>query len=103
MCNIYEDLLAEKESDIDNIILKKETPYKRELMERVNEIAGEYVTELLGAFRKVGIDFRTTLQYSQGAALFYYQSSFVKHGSGIRGNMLLSCNIFRNSRIHIFN
>lgn len=60
MCNIYEDLLAEKESDIDNIILKKEAPYKRELMERVNEIAGEYVTELLGIFRELGIDFMTT-------------------------------------------
>lgn len=66
MCNIYEDLLVEKESDIDNIILKKETPYKRELMERVNEIAGEYVTELLGIFRELGIDFRTTFTVFAG-------------------------------------
>lgn len=50
-----------EESDIDNIILKKETPYEAELIDRVNEIAQEYVTELLGIFRELGIDFRTTL------------------------------------------
>lgn len=49
-----------EESDIDNIILKKETIYESGVVERVNEIATEYVTELLGIFRELGIDFVTT-------------------------------------------
>ena len=55
-----------EESDIDNIILKKETPYEKELIERVNEIAREYVTELLGIFRELGSDFRTTFTVFAG-------------------------------------
>lgn len=55
-----------EESDIDNIILKKECPYEQELIDRVNEMAEEYITELLGIFRELGIDFRTTLTVFAG-------------------------------------
>ena len=34
--------------------------YKQELKERVREVAIGYVTELLGRFRELGIDFNTT-------------------------------------------
>lgn len=49
-----------EEYDIDNIILKKETTFEKEVIERVNEVAEEYITELLGIFRELGIDFGTT-------------------------------------------
>ena len=45
---------------IDNIILGKNTGYMQELKERVREVTIGYVTELLGTFRELGIDFRTT-------------------------------------------
>jgi len=48
------------EEDIDNIILGKNTGYMQELKERVREVTIGYVTELLGTFRELGIDFRTT-------------------------------------------
>ena len=48
------------ESDVDNIITDKNAGFKPELIERVKEIAAKYVTELLGAFRELGIDFKTT-------------------------------------------
>ena len=46
--------------DIDNIILERGGCYKPELKERVREVAIGYVTELLGKFRELGIDFNTT-------------------------------------------
>lgn len=48
------------EEDIDNIILERGGVYKTELKERVREVAIGYVTELLGKFRELGIDFNTT-------------------------------------------
>ena len=48
------------EEDIDNIILERGGCYKPELKERVREVAIGYVTELLGKFRELGIDFNTT-------------------------------------------
>lgn len=52
--------IALDEEDIDNIILGKNTGYMQELKERVREVTIGYVTELLGTFRELGIDFRTT-------------------------------------------
>lgn len=49
-----------EESDVDNIITSKNVRFEPELTERVKEIAAKYVTELLGAFRELGIDFKTT-------------------------------------------
>lgn len=49
-----------EESDVDNIITNKNVRFEPELIERVKEIAAKYVTELLGAFRELGIDFKTT-------------------------------------------
>lgn len=49
-----------EESDVDNIITSKNVRFEPELIERVKEIAAKYVTELLGAFRELGIDFKTT-------------------------------------------
>lgn len=51
--------IALDEEDIDNIILGKNTGYMQELKERVREVTIGYVTELLGTFRELGIDFRT--------------------------------------------
>ncbi len=48
------------EEDIDNIILERGGVYKTELKERVREVVIGYVTELLGKFRELGIDFNTT-------------------------------------------
>lgn len=48
------------ETDIDNIIFEKQISFEQELVERVKEIATRYVTELLGIFRELGIDFKTT-------------------------------------------
>ena len=48
------------EEDIDNIILERGGVYKTELKERVREVVIGYVTELLGKFREIGIDFNTT-------------------------------------------
>lgn len=50
-----------EESDIDNIINGKNVKFDPVLMERVKEIAAKYVTELLGMFRELEIDFKTTL------------------------------------------
>lgn len=52
--------IALDEEDIDNIILGKNTGYMQELKERVREVTIGYVTELLGTFCELGIDFRTT-------------------------------------------
>lgn len=49
-----------EESDTDNIITGKKVRFEPELIGRVKEIAAKYVTELLGAFRELGIDFKTT-------------------------------------------
>lgn len=49
-----------EESDIDNIITGKKVRFEQELIGRVKEIAAKYVTELLGTFRELGIDFKTT-------------------------------------------
>lgn len=49
-----------EEEDIDNIILERPTNYPKDLKERVREVAIGYVKELLGTFRELGIDFRTT-------------------------------------------
>lgn len=49
-----------EESDVDSIITSKNVRFEPELIERVKEIAAKYVTELLGAFRELGIDFKTT-------------------------------------------
>ncbi|MDE8682414.1 hypothetical protein PZH33_20795, partial [Blautia schinkii] len=51
--------IALDEEDIDNIILGKNTGSMQELKERVREVTIGYVTELLGTFRELGIDFRT--------------------------------------------
>lgn len=66
-----------EESDIDNILLKKETSYEEGLIERVNEIARQYVTELLGTFRELGIDFGTTLTVFVGGGSIL-QSEFIR-------------------------
>ena len=52
--------IALDEEDIDNIFLGKNTGYMQELKERVREVTIGFVTELLGTFRELGIDFRTT-------------------------------------------
>lgn len=49
-----------EETDIDNIIRGEQVRFGEELMDRVREIAAKYVTELLGTFRELGIDFKTT-------------------------------------------
>lgn len=49
-----------EESDIDNVITGKQVRFEQELIERVKEISVKYVTELLGTFRELGIDFKTT-------------------------------------------
>lgn len=49
-----------EEADIDNIINGKQVKLKQELIDRVKEIAVKYVIELLGIFRELGIDFKTT-------------------------------------------
>lgn len=49
-----------EETDIDNIIRGEKVRFEEELMDRVREIAAKYVTELLGTFRELGIDFKTT-------------------------------------------
>lgn len=48
------------ESDIDNIITGKAARFEQGLIDRVREIAEKYVTELLGTFRELDIDFKTT-------------------------------------------
>lgn len=50
-----------EEPDIDNIIKGEKVRFEQDLIERVREIAAKYVTELLGVFRELGIDFKTTL------------------------------------------
>lgn len=49
-----------EETDIDNIITGEKVQLALELQERVKEIAVKHVTELLGIFRELGIDFKTT-------------------------------------------
>lgn len=49
-----------EETDIDNIIKGEKVRFEQDLIERVREIATKYVTELLGVFRELGIDFKTT-------------------------------------------
>lgn len=49
-----------EETDIDNIISGKQVKLKPELIDRVKEIAMKYVSELLGIFRELGIDLKTT-------------------------------------------
>lgn len=49
-----------EESDIDNVITGKKVFFEQELIGRIREIAAKYVTELLGTFRELGIDFKTT-------------------------------------------
>lgn len=49
-----------EEVDIDNIITGKKVRFEPGLIERVREITEKYVTELLGTFRELGIDFKTT-------------------------------------------
>ena len=66
-----------EESDIDNILLKKETSYEGGLIDRLNEIARQYVTELLGTFRELGIDFGTTLTVFVGGGSIL-QSEFIR-------------------------
>lgn len=48
------------ETDIDNIIRGMDDGCRQEIKERVREITIGYVTELLGTFRELGIDFGTT-------------------------------------------
>ena len=45
---------------ITSFLEKKHRIYARNLKERVREVTIGYVTELLGTFRELGIDFRTT-------------------------------------------
>lgn len=49
-----------EETDIDNIIMNQKVRFEPELIERVKEIAAAHVTEMLGTFRELGIDFKTT-------------------------------------------
>lgn len=55
-----------EETDIDNIITGKKVGYAQDLVERVKEITAKYVIELLGIFRELGIDFKTTLTVFAG-------------------------------------
>lgn len=50
-----------EESDIDNILFKRKTPYSELVIRRTFEIAAEYMSDLLGSFLEFGIDFRTTV------------------------------------------
>ncbi|MCR2018303.1 ParM/StbA family protein [Blautia pseudococcoides] len=55
-----------EETDVDNIICRRDTTYKQEVLSRVQEIAKEHVIELLGTYRELGIDFKTTLTVFSG-------------------------------------
>lgn len=50
-----------EETDIDNILFKRKTPYSELVIRRTFEIAAEYMSDLLGSFLEFGIDFRTTV------------------------------------------
>lgn len=55
-----------EESDIDNIILGKETKHGQGVINRTLELATEHVATCLGRFRECGIDLRTTLTIFTG-------------------------------------
>ena len=49
------------ETDIDNILFKRNTQYPEKVLRRTFEIAKDYLVELLGTFLELGIDIRTTV------------------------------------------
>ena len=55
-----------EESDMDNIILGKDTKHKQGVVDLTMELAGEHVNRCLGRFRECGIDFKTTLTIFTG-------------------------------------
>ena len=62
----------------------------QELKERVREVTIGYVTELLGTFRELGIDFRTTQTvFMGGGAILVSEIIKVVWGTLQRGVILL--------------
>lgn len=59
------DLFLE-ESDIDDIIWNRIDKYDNGIQQRVKEIVHDHVVELLGLFRELGIDFKTTMTVFSG-------------------------------------
>lgn len=55
-----------EETDIDGIIRNQNIGFGPAVVSRVREMAEEYVVELLGTYREVGIDFKTTLTVFSG-------------------------------------
>lgn len=74
-----------EEPDIDNIIKGEKVRLEQDLMERVREIAAKYVTELLGGFRELGIDFKTTQTVFVGGGSIllagFIQEAWRRYGS----------------------
>lgn len=50
-----------EETDIDNILFKRRTQFSSQIIQRVFQIAREYVIDLLGTFLEFGIDLKTTI------------------------------------------
>ena len=49
-----------EEADVDDILSGEDVRFEVQVVERVKEITMRYVSELLGIFREIGIDFGTT-------------------------------------------